>query len=93
MTTNEFSHYDGCEGRDTQNCSGCALTNLNQDSPNYAAWPLAYMENRRAIPAKWRAAFKAEMARTDNPYYVENLKRTWKRFGVHFTDGKDIYAS
>ena len=43
--TREFQHYDGCKHNDPDNCSACALTDLRQDSPNYAAWPLAYMEN------------------------------------------------
>jgi hypothetical protein len=87
--TNEFAHYPGCKYRDTDNCSGCALTNLNQDAPNYAAWPLAYMENRRTIPAKWRNAFKAEMI-SDNELYANNIKRTIAKYGVRFTDGKEL---
>jgi hypothetical protein len=88
--TNEFRHYPGCRGRDIDNCGACALTNLNQDAPNYAAWPLAYMENRRAIPAKWRSAFKAEMVREDNPAYAANVRATMQRLGVRFTDGRGL---
>lgn len=88
--TNEFIHYDGCKHRDPDNCSACALTDERQDAPNYAAWPLAYMENGRVIPAKWRAAFKAELARTDNPAYVNNVRATMQRFGVMFSDGQDL---
>lgn len=82
----EFSHYPGCNGRDLDNCSACALTDTRQPAPNYSAWPLAYMEAGRAIPAKWRDAFKAELARTDNLPYVANLKATMERLGVSFSD-------
>lgn len=88
--TSEFTHYDGCTHRDPDNCSACALTDTRQDRPNYSAWPLAYMENGRAIPAKWRDAFKAEMAQTDNRPYAENVKATMARCGVKFTDGKAL---
>jgi hypothetical protein len=88
--TNEFQHYPGCKHRDPDNCSGCALTDERQESPNYAAWPLAYMENRRTIPAKWREAFKREMNQTDNVPYAENVKRTLAKYGVHFSDGKGL---
>ena len=88
--THEFNHYPGCNGQDPDNCSGCALTDTRQDAPNYSAWPLAYMENGRAIPAKWRGAFNAELARTDNPAYVANVKATMERCGVKFSDGKGI---
>ena len=92
MATSEFQHYDGCGFRDPDNCSACALTDTRQARPNYAAWPLAYMANRRAIPAKWRKAFRAELARTDNLPYVANIKRHIDTFGVSFTDGKGIDA-
>ena len=86
--TGEFNHYPGCLYRDPANCSGCALTNTNQDAPNYAAWPIAYMESGRAIPSKWRDAFKAEMIRDDNPLYTKNIELAMKKYGVLFTDGK-----
>lgn len=88
--TREFEHYPGCRHRDPDNCSGCALTDTKQAQPNYAAWPLVYMENGRAIPAKWREAFKREFRRTDNLRYVENLKTTMSRCGVTFTDGSGV---
>jgi hypothetical protein len=88
--TREFEHYQGCRFRDPDNCSACALTDTRQESPNYAAWPLAYMENGRAIPAKWRNAFKAEMIREDNPAYAANVRHTVERLGVRFTDGKGL---
>ena len=90
MRTSEFSHYPGCRGRDPDNCSACALTDTRQGAPNYSAWPLAYMENGRAIPAKWRDAFRAEMARTDNPTYAANVRATLDRLGVRFTDGAGL---
>lgn len=88
--TSEFQHYDGCKHRDPDNCGACALTDTRQDSPNYSAWPLAYMENRFAIPAKWRDAFKAEMNREDNPAYAANVRATMARLGVRFTDNQGL---
>jgi hypothetical protein len=88
--TREFEHYPGCRCRDPDNCSGCALTDTRQSEPNYAAWPLVYMENDRTIPAKWREAFKREMARTDNGYYARNLRATMVRCGVRFSDSKGL---
>lgn len=90
--TREFDHYQGCKHRDPDNCSGCALTDERQESPNYAAWPIAYMENGRAIPAKWRTAFHAEMNRTDNPAYTNNIRQHIAEYGVSFTDGKGLEA-
>jgi hypothetical protein len=84
--TREFEHYPGCRLRDPDNCSGCALTDTRQESPNYAAWPLAYMENRRTIPAKWRDAFKREL-RSSNKPYADNVRQTMERLGVRFSDG------
>lgn len=88
--TSEFDHYAGCRNKDPDNCSACALTDTRQAAPNYAAWPLTYMENGRTIPAKWRGAFKAELARTDNQLYVENIQATMARCGVNFSDGKPL---
>lgn len=88
--TNEFSHYHGCLHNDPDNCGACALTDTRQDAPNYAGWPLAYMENRRAVPAKWRNAFRAEMTRADNPAYAAHLLKTLALVGVRFTDGQEL---
>lgn len=85
--TREFEHYQGCNHNDPDNCSGCALTDQRQESPNYAGWPLVYMENRRAIPAKWRMAFYAEFG-SDNVPYANNLRATMAKHGVRFTDGR-----
>ena len=84
--TNEFQHYPGCHNRDPDNCSACALTDQRQDVPNYSAWPLAYMENRRAIPIKWKPAFYEEL-KSDNNAYADNVRRTIERLGVRFSDG------
>jgi hypothetical protein len=81
----EFEHYPGCRHRDPDNCSGCALTDERQERPNYSAWPLAYMENGRTIPAKWRQAFKDEM-QSENVAYAANVKRTMIKCGVRFSD-------
>jgi hypothetical protein len=75
---------------DPDNCSGCALTDARQGAPNYSAWPLAYMENRRSVPAKWRTAFRAELNRTDNPTYTANLRLKLVEYGVTFTDGEPL---
>jgi hypothetical protein len=90
MATREFQHYPGCNGRDPDNCGACALTDTRQSAPNYAAWPLVYMENYRVIPAKWRKAFIAEMKQTRNIPYAENIKRTLQKHGVLFSDGKGL---
>jgi len=84
--TREFEHYLGCKYRDPDNCSGCALTDTRQTEPNYSGWPLVYMENHRAIPAKWRQAFYRELERGDNPAYTANLWRHIAEYGVRFTD-------
>lgn len=83
--TREFEHYPGCRHRDPDNCGACALTDTRQDAPNYAAWPLVYMENRRAIPKKWKAAFEAQFKRTDNPAYIAKLRETLAEYGVKFS--------
>ncbi len=88
--TREFEHYPGCKHRDPDNCSGCALTDERQAEPNYSAWPLAYMENRRVIPAKWRDAFIREMNRADNHLYAENVRKTMEKYGVRFSDGQPL---
>ena len=86
MPTYEFRHYDGCNHRDPDNCGACALTDLRQDEPNYAAWPLAYIENDRVVPAKWRDAFVRQMNST-NPLYRDHLRERVETLGVRFTDG------
>ncbi len=84
--TREFQHYPGCRHRDPDNCSACALTDTRQDAPNYSSWPNAYIENKRAIPAKWRDAFKAEL-KSENTTYAENIISNIEKHGVRFTDG------
>lgn len=86
---NEFTHYHGKGVNDRDNCSACALTDTRQAAPNYSAWPLAYMENNRAIPAKWRGAFLNELG-SKNRAYAANVKATMERLGVRFTDGKGL---
>ncbi len=76
----EFTHYQGCKG-DPENCSACALTKADKNGPNYAAWPLAYMQNGIRIPQRYHDALLAELGRTDNPAYVENLKTQLKAHG------------
>lgn len=89
MASREFEHYQGCGGRDPDNCGGCALTTGGKDGPNYSAWPLAYIENHRTIPAKWRDALKREMA-SDNKAYAANIAKQIAAHGVTFSDGKPL---
>lgn len=77
----EFTHYPGCRGKDPQNCSACALLHAGEEGPNYAGWPLAFMQNRIRIPKRYMKALKAETERTDNMAYVENLKNQLKANG------------
>lgn len=89
--TREFEHYPGCRHRDPDNCSGCALTDTRQDVPNYAAWPLVYVENGRTIPAKWREAFRREMsAENENQAYARNIRDKVRMYGVRFSDGRGL---
>jgi hypothetical protein len=81
--TSEFQHYDGCRCKDPDNCSGCALTTGGKEGPNYAAWPLVYVEHHRIIPRKWQAAFEQEL-KSSNTAYAENLKATVEKHGVEF---------
>lgn len=82
----EFSHYPGCRNRDPDNCGGCALTHGGAEGPNYAAWPLSYMETNRTIPAKWKGAFVLELA-SGNRAYADNVRATATRLGARFSDG------
>lgn len=79
--TNEFKHYDGCNHNDPDNCSACALTKptmidhgngVEKLGINYAAWPLSYIQNRRAIPQEFMPLLKEEL-NTDNRAYLINL--------------------
>ena len=83
--TYEFKHYAGCNHNDRDNCSACALTDLRQERPNYTGWPLAYMENRRTVPAKWKAAFFDEL-KSDNQLYAANIEKHIHQYGVRFSD-------
>lgn len=72
---NEFTHYGHHPSRkDLDNCSACALL-YAETEPNYAAWPLAFLQNGRQIPTKYYAVLKKELSRKDNDRYVENLKQ------------------
>lgn len=80
----QFIHYDGCSRRDPSNCCACALT-IGREGPNYAGWPLVYMQARRNIPSHWFDAFIREFQNESNPSYQQNLRRTLFHFGVTFT--------
>lgn len=72
----EFDHYVGCKGKDLDNCSACALLKAGINGPNYAGWPLAFVQAGREIPKRYYGALAKELSRTDNPSYVNNLKRS-----------------
>jgi hypothetical protein len=69
-------------------CAACllkgydAVTEDGITSPNYASWARLYVESGTPIPARFAAAFKAELSRTDNPGYVAALQRSINTFGV-----------
>lgn len=71
----EFNHYNGCRGKDKDNCSACALLNADHNGPNYAGWPLSFLQSGRKIPDRYLAALSKELKCTDNDAYVENLKQ------------------
>lgn len=76
----EFKHYASGHSKhraDMLNCSACALM-FAEHAPNYAAWPLAFLESGRAIPERYLPALKEELNRTDNMAYVDNLKQKLK---------------
>lgn len=77
----EFTHYTGCNRKDPENCSACALTTGGENGPNYAGWPLAYLINNRIIPKVWLGALKKELTRTDNLAYVQNLREQLEKKG------------
>lgn len=89
MQTNEFKHYDGCNRDDLDNCDACRLTDTRQVRPNYSAWPLAYIDNARMVPAKWRAEFRREMRQVRNIAYGDNIKRHVADKGVLFEGEKN----
>lgn len=80
----EFTHYQGCRFKDPDNCSACALLNAGEEGPNYAGWPLAFIQAGRAIPCKYRKALAKELSRTDNMRYVENLKSKLDSIGFEW---------
>jgi hypothetical protein len=78
--TSEFKHYGSGHSKhraDLDNCSACALM-FAEHAPNYAGWPLAFLDNGRTIPERYLPALKEELARTDNEAYVNNLKQKLK---------------
>lgn len=77
---NEFTHYEGCKGQDLDNCSGCALEARGQRKPNYAGWPLSYMQNGIRIPPRFFDGLLEELE-SDNKHYAENLKKQLKEHG------------
>lgn len=85
----EFRHYTGCKYKDPENCSGCALTQGGEEGPNYAAWPLCYIERGHIIPAKWKRAFERER-QSENRAYAQNLENKIKELGALFSDGTRV---
>lgn len=76
--TNVFTHYSSGHSehghKDMENCGACVLLYSGKEGPNYAAWPLAFIENGRRIPSKYIGALRLELRRTDNMPYLNNLK-------------------
>jgi hypothetical protein len=68
------------EGIDADNCGYCALTHGDSDGPHYTAWGRLYIEAKKPIPAKWRAAFQRELD-SDNRAYAHALERSIATFG------------
>ena len=83
--TIEFQHYEGCGRRDPANCSACALTIGGRHGPNYAGWPLVYIEQHRRIPAKWKKALERQ-TRSENRAYADRLKAVIALHGCEFDD-------
>jgi hypothetical protein len=79
----EFRHYDHGPQLDMENCSACVLLHADHRGPNYAGWPLAFMQSGRRIPTRYHDALLSECDRTDNPAYVENLKTKLKEAGYN----------
>jgi hypothetical protein len=71
---NEFIHYGHRSRKDMENCSACVLLFSGSEGPNYAGWPLSFIQNGRRIPEKYMKALAQELTRTDNMAYVNNLK-------------------
>lgn len=72
-----------------ENCSACVLAGYGEDdddgplSPNYGAWARIYVESGTPIPARYRAAFEAEL-HDENAAYAVALARSVLTFGVTF---------
>jgi hypothetical protein len=81
---NEFTHYTGCRNKDPDNCSACALLNSGEEGPNYAGWPLAFIQAGLSIPYKYRKALAKELSREDNQAYVDNLKTKLDAIGFQW---------
>jgi hypothetical protein len=79
---NVFTHYSGCKG-DLDNCSACALLSADRRGPNYAGWPLVYMQSGRRIPQRYFDALLKELDRTDNVLYVQNLLKHLSEHGYN----------
>lgn len=82
---NEFTHYGHKPSqKDLNNCGACALLYAGKEGPNYAGWPLAFIQNGRSIPIKYHEALKKELNRKDNDLYINNLKNKLNDIGFKF---------
>lgn len=86
MALNCFKHSYAHKRPDPDNCGACALTDLRQDSPNYAGWARVYVEAQRPIPVKWVDAFFKECFRQDNRAYTKALADSIRHFKVRFEE-------
>lgn len=87
---NEFTHYSSGHSehgrKDMENCGACVLLYSDEEGPNYAGWPLSFIQNGRSIPRKYYKALLRELDRTDNDAYVNNLKEKLKSAGITITE-------
>jgi hypothetical protein len=67
-----------------ENCGACILLASGEDGPNYAGWPLAFIQAGRSIPYKYKKALAKELNRTDNLAYVNNLKSKLDAIGFEW---------
>lgn len=96
----DWHNSGGCrrEGRlGRENCGVCCLLgyeprggfgdgySVRREGPNYSGWARLYVEARRPIPAKWREAFRRELARDANHAYADALARSVVTFGARFS--------